>query len=92
MKRLVAALVCGWAFLPAAAAEQAATSGDDKVVCKREKELGSNMPGKKICMTKAEWRSVTEQSERLRRKLDDRSRVPTPLPEGRGSATGLTLP
>lgn len=84
MKRLWIVAIGAWAMFPAMAAEEAAKNDDEKIVCKREKELGSNMGGRKICMTRAEWRREKEESERALRGFDDRSSSEPLLPKGRG--------
>jgi hypothetical protein len=86
MKRLLAMAIGAWALFPVMAAEDAAKSGEDeKVVCKREKELGSNLGGRKICMTRAEWRREKEANERVLRGFDDRSSSEPLIPKGRGN-------
>ena len=48
------------AALVAPSVAVAGTSGDedgqkDKMICKAQKETGSRLGGKKICMTRAQW-------------------------------------
>lgn len=36
-------------------------SGVDRIVCKREDEIGSRLKAKKVCMTNAEWAQFEAQ-------------------------------
>jgi hypothetical protein len=42
------------------------TDGDDEVVCRRIKDVGSNLKKTKVCMTRAEWAKVTDNSRRVK--------------------------
>jgi hypothetical protein len=35
---------------------------DDEVICKREDELGSRLSGKKVCMTRRDWRQQSNDA------------------------------
>jgi hypothetical protein len=41
---------------PPPAAKRPPVSSDEEVICKREDELGSRLSGKKVCMTRRDWR------------------------------------
>lgn len=82
MKKLVAAAVlCAFVFAPSAAAE-GADSDDQKVVCKRQKTLGSNFAAKRVCRTKAQWKELEQHTQRELRDLSGRANNPTPIPGG----------
>lgn len=49
--------------LASAAGAKAAAPGDpNRMVCRKERVVGSNRP-EKICMTAAEWQGITERSQ-----------------------------
>jgi hypothetical protein len=54
---------------------QAATSEtpneDDVVICRRIKEMGSNLGKRKVCMTRAEWAKLADDSKRFHREADE---------------------
>ncbi len=66
---------------PAPSAETAAAEGEengnDRVVCRRERVLGSNRP-QRICMTQSEWQHARDTSRETR----DRSLRETPFEQG----------
>lgn len=76
----VAIACCGLALVAAPAfadapkvANQVSGAQDDtKVVCRREKNLGSLLPGPKVCMTVRDWRAsaagAREYADRLQRE------------------------
>ena len=39
----------------APAAQPAKPSGDDKIVCEREEQIGSRLGARKVCMTVRQW-------------------------------------
>ena len=44
---------------------------DAKVVCKTVNPTGSRVAGKRVCMTKAEWRRLSRESEEATRDIQD---------------------
>ena len=46
----------------------AATNPDDEVICRTDRELGSNFT-RKTCKTVAEWRAEREETRELERKM-----------------------
>ena len=76
--RLLAALsLCAIAPIMLANAEGTPAevkSDDDKVVCTSRSEpvVGSNMRGKRVCMTKREWKEMESQAQRNWTKNRDR--------------------
>ena len=64
------------AILQAAAAAPAtpattAAPDDAKVVCKTISPTGSRLGGKRVCMTKAEWRRMNKEGEEATRDIQD---------------------
>jgi hypothetical protein len=53
------------------------TSGADKKICKREKQIGSMVRTKKICRTKAEWDDAAEQARADMNEIQRTSRAPS---------------
>lgn len=62
------ALLAGSEGLPAVPnlgpAPRTRTSPHDRVICKYDKEPGSNLKKRKVCLTRAQW-DEWQQSERL---------------------------
>lgn len=60
-------------------------SGDDRVVCRRDDEVGTRL-GQRTCLTRAEWRRREEEARHeARGMMDGASRaggVAAPTPEG----------
>lgn len=82
MKKLLAvAVMCALGFTPAVAAEDS-DSDDQKVICKREKETGSNLAARRVCMTRAQWDELREQTKREMRGIGNRALDPAPIPSG----------
>ena len=48
----------------------------EEVVCRREAKTGSRLARETICMTKAEWLRVAEESQRATRKSMRLGRIP----------------
>ncbi len=69
---------------PAVAKDSAADRGEE-IVCKgnRTKALGSNMPAKKVCRTRAEWAEHAASTKRDLQGMQDKSFFPTPIPGAR---------
>ena len=44
-------------------------TGVDKVICKREKVLGSRVAAKKVCQTAAEWERQRRDSQQAAEKI-----------------------
>ena len=68
------------------AEDEAASNPEEKVVCRTEKLTGSRTKVKRVCMTKAQWDALAEQT---RKGMDDFSRnagqpPPTKNPYGPG--------
>ena len=51
----------------------------EKMVCRREKKVGSRLARETICMTKTEWKRVSEESQRSTAKTMKQG----PIPQGR---------
>lgn len=51
----------------------------EKMICRREKKIGSRLARETICMTKAEWARVSEQT----RRNTEKTMKPGPIPQGR---------
>ena len=46
------------------------------MVCRREKKIGSRLARETICMTKAEWLRVSEESQRNTKKTMKQGAIP----------------
>lgn len=55
-----------------------------EIVCRRDRDrsLGSNMPGPKVCHTRSEWAEIAAATRRTLQTLSDRSISPTPIRGG----------
>jgi len=51
----------------------------EKMICRREKRLGSRLARETTCMTQAEWKRVSEESQRNTSKTMKQG----PIPQGR---------
>ncbi len=47
---------------PPPGAKKPPANSDDEIVCKREDELGSRLGGKKVCMTRRDWRQQSNDA------------------------------
>jgi hypothetical protein len=65
----VAALLSHQAVPAQTAAPTADAAEDNKIICKREAELGSLVRKKKTCLTRAEWKRVAEGAQDTTRRL-----------------------
>jgi hypothetical protein len=65
----------------AAAGAQATPTGDDRVVCRRDDQVGTRL-APRVCLTRAQWRQRNTESRRNARDLMDES----------GRTGGLTAP
>lgn len=60
------------AAAPEAAAQTAAAQPDDaKIVCKTINTTGSRLGGKRICLSKREWRRMDKEAEETTRFYQD---------------------
>lgn len=50
---------------------QATSPDDSKIVCRTVNETGSRLGGKRVCMTKFEWRRLHEQSQATAREYQN---------------------
>lgn len=48
----------------------------EEMVCRREAKTGSRLARETICMTRAEWTQVSEESQRATRKSLRQGRIP----------------
>ena len=48
----------------------------EEMLCRREKKTGSRLSRETICMTKAEWLRVSEESQRATRKSMRTGKIP----------------
>lgn len=67
------------AAAPSAAADTDTENDGDRVICRRERVLGSNRP-QRICMTQTEWQYARDASRETR----DRSLREVPFDQGEG--------
>lgn len=60
-----------------AAVAGAATDPGDEIVCRKVKETGSLVKARRTCHSRAEWKDLDEQNQRVSRQLvqDSTSRV-----------------
>ena len=73
MSILVSVLLLQAASPAPAAPEIAAGLPDDaKVVCRTVTATGSRLGGKRVCMSKKEWRRMDRESEETTRSFQDR--------------------
>jgi len=61
------------------AATPAAPPEDSKIVCKTVTVTGSRLGGKRVCMSKKEWRRMNEANEQAAREVQD-SQISRPGP------------
>lgn len=64
-------LIQAAANAPAGDAQASTPEDDAKRVCKTVTVTGSRLGGKRVCMTKKEWRRMNEESERAAREIQD---------------------
>jgi hypothetical protein len=79
--RVAVAIFATFALLPAIASadEKKADKNDpDRIICEKQKELGSRLATKKICMTAAEW----EVRKREDREAIDKGQMQARGPSG----------
>ena len=54
---------------PESKAAEAKTPAHEKLICKREEQIGSRLAAKKVCLTASEWQQVAqanrEETERV---------------------------
>ena len=79
---LVATIVSGPAIaadpVAAPAAAVAAAPAPDRsqeIICRREKETGSLVKGKKTCHSRAQWAYIDDENQRFSRNLVDDTRT-----------------
>ena len=48
----------------------------EEMVCRREAKIGSRLARETVCMTKAEWNRVAEESQRATRKSMRTGKIP----------------
>ena len=48
----------------------------EQMICRREKKIGSRLARETICMTKAEWLRVSEESQRNTKKTMKQGDIP----------------
>jgi hypothetical protein len=48
----------------------------EEMICRREPKVGSRLARETICMTRAEWLQVSEESQRATRKAMKGGRIP----------------
>jgi len=68
------AFVVGCAAQPAS---DAATSADQRIICRTDRELGSSM-SRRVCKTASEWQAEREQQQEGMRSID---RQPNDTPD-----------
>jgi hypothetical protein len=66
----------------APAGQDAAKADSQKMVCKREKTLGSHLSASRVCMTRADWKAREASAQRDRQNISDHAFTSAP-PEGR---------
>ena len=47
----------------------------EEMVCRREAKVGSRLARETICMTKAEWMRVSEESQRATQEVDEDAEI-----------------
>ncbi len=62
---------------PQPAPATTAKSDSDKLVCKKQEEVGSRLGGKKVCMTKKQWDEQSRLSREDTERLQQNSASPT---------------
>ena len=67
MLMLVTAMLVGLAGQQEAASPQATTK--PKLICKRTLDTGSNVRGKKVCLTAKQWDQVARQGQEVGRSM-----------------------
>lgn len=77
MRMFVAFTAAALAASPALAQDTAASAAPEKKICKTIVPTGSIM-GKRICLTKTEWRQFDEINERTVDVVTGRSRISAP--------------
>jgi hypothetical protein len=48
----------------------------EEMICRREAKIGSRLARETVCMTKAEWLRVSEESQRATKKSMRQGRIP----------------
>nr|WP_294846556.1 hypothetical protein [uncultured Sphingomonas sp.] len=54
---------------PKVVVAQEATPAKEKMVCRRESKIGSNIPGKKVCVPKSQADAQTEAARQATREM-----------------------
>ena len=78
MSVLVSLLLLQAASQPTTAAPAAEPAEDKKIVCKTITPTGSRLGGKRVCMSKKEWRRLNEANEKETRDIQDSFSKQTP--------------
>jgi hypothetical protein len=58
------------------AGKQIQNEKGEEVICRREAKVGSRLARETICMTRAEWLKVSEESQRATRRSMKPGRIP----------------
>jgi hypothetical protein len=78
MKLYLALVAASLLAVPSfAAADDPVKGKEEKMICKREKLVGSNLPTR-ICMTRQEWRDVEKNAQRAMQRASDGPRSVPP--------------
>jgi hypothetical protein len=62
-----------FAMAMAGEAPNTAKPEPDRVICRREAQIGSLVRRKKVCRTEAEWRAVAQESKDMSNGIQKRS-------------------
>ncbi len=46
------------------------TAPAEKMICRRSANIGSNIPSRKICYTKAQWDMLSRDSQSMKRSME----------------------
>ncbi|MFQ3595283.1 MAG: hypothetical protein SNJ63_04140, partial [Sphingomonadaceae bacterium] len=60
---------------PAPASRTARAVDPNEIRCRRETQVSSRIPGKRVCMTNAEWDRLARESSRFAQELVDQNRT-----------------
>lgn len=66
---------------PQAAPPKPAKGSPEEVVCHREVNTGSLIPGKRTCMTRAQWQAQAEAAQAEAERNEEHSRINTESPK-----------
>ena len=91
--RLIKFLLAAAVVVPpiaAASAQEAAQATaqaprKERQICRREQVSGTRLRGPRVCMTKSEWRAVSDTAREDLTNSQNRQRVVTYGPGGRGT-------